>query len=147
MSYFQRKSAYELLIGDWSSVVCSSDRHELHGGIARPGQVVGDDGDESSHAQTLASGAGSSSPMAMATSSAGFSSPARFRKYEASNGARIELISTQAATCAVAVPTHCGSDGSAAAPTAGVAKAVPAVGHAAKQRRWEEQLSDTPTIS
>src|SRR5690606_9832847 len=106
--------------------------HELHGGVARTGQVVGDDGDERGHAQTLA-WAGCSPPSSgTATSSAGLSSPARFRKYEANTGARIELISTHAATCAVAVLTYCWKVGSAAATTAGVAMALPAVVPAAK---------------
>ncbi|MOA55373.1 hypothetical protein D3C78_1791540 [compost metagenome] len=56
------------------------------------------------------------------------------RKYEARIGARIELISTQAATCAVAVDTYCWKFGSAAATTAGVAMALPAVVPAAKPR-------------
>ncbi|MNI35404.1 hypothetical protein D3C73_894270 [compost metagenome] len=70
----------------------------------------------------------------MASGSSDFSSPARLRNQDASTGARMELISTHAATCAVAVETYCWKLGSAAATTAGVAMALPAVVPAAKPR-------------
>ena len=109
--------------------------HELHRGVARTGQVVRHDGDHGIHSAPRAalSGAAGATPSSPSTAT-GFSSPARFRKYDASTGARIELISTQAATWAVAVPTYCWNEGSAAATTAGVAMALPAVVPAAKPR-------------
>src|SRR5690606_22086209 len=97
---------------------------ELHRRVARSRHVVGHDHRVGSHVAS----AGVSGSVGFCVVSA----PDRFSMNAAMIGARIAVTSAEAAICAVAVPTYCWNVGSAAATTAGVAIALPAVVPAAK---------------
>ena len=111
--------AGQRLVGAADGVRAPAGAHELHRGVARTGQVVRHDGDHGIQRFSARRAQRRRGHAFSPSTATGFSSPARFRKYDASTGARIELISTQAATWAVAVPTYCWNEGSAAATTAG----------------------------